>query len=164
MNWMRWKVRSNVLARACASVVFPTPGTSSIRTCPRASNPEKCHHDLGPIGERDGNPVAGTDAARLQRPRERIDVGPNARVTKIESVELAQGEPVRSADIEEFTQLHQSVTDANSALSAGSLRVSDACVCRRRGLSANTASNAVMTLNAMMTSKIAFHEPVSTVM
>ena len=39
VNWMRWKLTPRDLARACASVVLPTPGTSSIRRCPRASSP-----------------------------------------------------------------------------------------------------------------------------
>src|SRR5437016_788356 len=37
VNWMRWKLESTLRASACASVVLPTPGTSSISRCPRAS-------------------------------------------------------------------------------------------------------------------------------
>ena len=34
VNWMRWNARPSERARACASVVFPTPGTSSIKQMP----------------------------------------------------------------------------------------------------------------------------------
>src|SRR5215470_4066271 len=34
---MRWKLQSSARASACASVVFPTPGTPSISRCPWAS-------------------------------------------------------------------------------------------------------------------------------
>src|SRR3989304_2548391 len=37
VNWIRWKLTPRDLARAWASVVLPTPGTSSIRRCPLAS-------------------------------------------------------------------------------------------------------------------------------
>src|SRR6266446_6024938 len=37
VNWSRWKLESTLRASACASVVLPTPGTSSISRCPRAS-------------------------------------------------------------------------------------------------------------------------------
>ena len=37
VNCTRWNDRPSVLARACASVVLPTPGMSSISRCPRAS-------------------------------------------------------------------------------------------------------------------------------
>src|SRR5260221_3993245 len=37
VNWMRWNDSERDLASACASVVFPTPGTSSSRMCPFAS-------------------------------------------------------------------------------------------------------------------------------
>ena len=36
VNWMRWKARPSERASACDRVVLPTPGTSSISTCPRA--------------------------------------------------------------------------------------------------------------------------------
>src|ERR1700678_193284 len=35
---MRWNEQRNERANACASVVLPTPGTSSISKCPRASS------------------------------------------------------------------------------------------------------------------------------
>jgi len=35
---MRWKVQLSARASACASVVLPTPGTSSIRRWPPASS------------------------------------------------------------------------------------------------------------------------------
>src|SRR5271163_1037541 len=35
---MRWNEQRKERARACASVVLPTPGTSSISRCPRASS------------------------------------------------------------------------------------------------------------------------------
>ena len=38
MNWMRWKVPPIERASARASVVLPTPGTSSISRWPRASS------------------------------------------------------------------------------------------------------------------------------
>src|SRR5258708_30378171 len=37
VNWMRWNDSERERASACASVVFPTPGTSSRRMCPLAS-------------------------------------------------------------------------------------------------------------------------------
>src|SRR5579862_5274182 len=37
VNCRRWKLERTARAMACASVVFPTPGTSSISRCPRAS-------------------------------------------------------------------------------------------------------------------------------
>ena len=37
MNWIRRNEQSMLAARARASSVLPTPGTSSIRTCPSAS-------------------------------------------------------------------------------------------------------------------------------
>ena len=37
VNWMRLKEQSSERARALASVVLPTPGTSSISTWPRHS-------------------------------------------------------------------------------------------------------------------------------
>ena len=37
VNWMRLNEQSSDRARALASVVLPTPGTSSINTCPRHS-------------------------------------------------------------------------------------------------------------------------------
>src|SRR5712691_3152754 len=37
VNWRLWKLESTLRASACASVVLPTPGTSSISRCPRAS-------------------------------------------------------------------------------------------------------------------------------
>src|SRR5882757_7375730 len=37
VNCKRWKLDRTLRASACASVVFPTPGTSSINKCPRAS-------------------------------------------------------------------------------------------------------------------------------
>src|SRR5712671_3060330 len=36
VNCKRWKFEWTLRARACASVVLPTPGTSSISRCPRA--------------------------------------------------------------------------------------------------------------------------------
>src|SRR5438094_8251660 len=39
VNWMRWKPPPMERANAAASVVLPTPGTSSISRCPRASRP-----------------------------------------------------------------------------------------------------------------------------
>ncbi len=36
VNWILWKPSPRVRARACESVVLPTPGTSSKSTCPRA--------------------------------------------------------------------------------------------------------------------------------
>ena len=36
VNWILAKERSMVLARDRAKVVFPTPGTSSMRRCPSA--------------------------------------------------------------------------------------------------------------------------------
>ena len=36
VNWMRWKVQSRARASACASVVLPTPGTSSMSRWPPA--------------------------------------------------------------------------------------------------------------------------------
>src|SRR6266850_245148 len=39
VNWMRWKPAPMERARAAASVVLPTPGTSSMRMWPRASRP-----------------------------------------------------------------------------------------------------------------------------
>src|SRR5438270_3112497 len=36
VNWSRWKLHCTERAKACASVVLPTPGTSSIKRCPRA--------------------------------------------------------------------------------------------------------------------------------
>ena len=36
VHWMRVKVQSRLRASALASTVFPTPGTSSMSTCPRA--------------------------------------------------------------------------------------------------------------------------------
>ncbi len=36
VNCMRWKVQSSARASACASVVLPTPGTSSTNRCPPA--------------------------------------------------------------------------------------------------------------------------------
>ncbi len=38
VNWIRLKEQSRDRARAWASVVFPTPGTSSIKRCPRAKS------------------------------------------------------------------------------------------------------------------------------
>src|SRR5579872_5792512 len=37
VNCKRWKLESTLRASACAKVVLPTPGTSSISKCPRAS-------------------------------------------------------------------------------------------------------------------------------
>ena len=37
VNWRRWKLDRTLRANACASVVLPTPGTSSINKWPRAS-------------------------------------------------------------------------------------------------------------------------------
>src|ERR1700730_1405102 len=37
VNCRRWKSERTLRARACARVVLPTPGTSSISRCPRAS-------------------------------------------------------------------------------------------------------------------------------
>ena len=37
VNWMRWKPLSRLWASVWARVVLPTPGTSSISRCPRAS-------------------------------------------------------------------------------------------------------------------------------
>ncbi len=39
VNWMRWKLAPMERASAAASVVLPTPGTSSIKRCPRARRP-----------------------------------------------------------------------------------------------------------------------------
>src|SRR6266850_1296243 len=39
VNWMRWKPPPMERASAAARVVLPTPGTSSISRCPRASRP-----------------------------------------------------------------------------------------------------------------------------
>ncbi len=39
VNWMRWNFPPIERASAAASVVLPTPGTSSIKRWPRASNP-----------------------------------------------------------------------------------------------------------------------------
>src|SRR5690606_10137938 len=36
VNWMRWTVQSMLRPRALASIVLPTPGTSSTRRCPWA--------------------------------------------------------------------------------------------------------------------------------
>ncbi len=38
MNWMRRKEQSTERAMALASIVFPTPGTSSIRRWPSATS------------------------------------------------------------------------------------------------------------------------------
>ena len=39
VNWMRWNEAPMDRARPEASVVLPTPGTSSISRCPRATRP-----------------------------------------------------------------------------------------------------------------------------
>jgi hypothetical protein len=50
VHWSRWTARPSAFPMASASVVFPTPGTSSIRRCPfdRRQTTASSTADAGP--------------------------------------------------------------------------------------------------------------------